>query len=322
MQKIESKINSRNSEISRFIKSGGNDLYRLLLKRNYKIPQNYTSWQELSALIAFVAPQFGNSIFDLATQFTSHRTALWIVQDAPIYCLDKNLFELFTQTDIGDESLIFSDLTEHLPIHSLILLLPENTVRSPDGGYVDYLNIHCSSIDHPEWSVGEKYELKVPYLKHEHDVNIHYGTIDKKQTVWFSGWGINRSDGKIHQEDGDLGRDRSDEQDRLFLVRLRNIVMQSLMFLSFEQTEIDYVKYQETTSTQGFTRITQPKEKCLYPRWLRVQEKNSTTKINSGKSSHASPCPHWRRGHWRRSAVGEGRVDRKWNWIQPVLVRS
>lgn len=323
MRQIKTKINTRDFEVSRFVRSGGNDLYRLLLKRNYKIPKNYTNWQALAALIAFVAPQFGNSIFDLATQFTSHRAALWVVQDAPIYCLDKSLFELFIQTDVGDENLIFSDLIQHLPIHSLLLLLPENVVRSPDGGYVDYLNIHCSSIDHPEWSEGEKYGLKVPYLKHEHDVNIHYGTIDRRQTVWFSGWGINRSDGKIYQTDVDLGRDRSDEQDKLFLAGLRNIVMQSLMFLSFEQTKIDSVIYQETISTQGFGRAIDHKEKYLYPRWLRLQQKIPATKITcNSKSSHASPSPHWRRGHWRRSAVGEGRIDRKWNWIQPVLVKS
>ena len=37
---------------------------------------------------------------------------------------------------------------------------------------------------------------------------------------------------------------------------------------------------------------------------------------------HASPQAHWRRGHWRRVPVGEGRRDRAWRWIQPTLVKA
>lgn len=32
--------------------------------------------------------------------------------------------------------------------------------------------------------------------------------------------------------------------------------------------------------------------------------------------------PHWRKGHWRRVAVGAGRAERKWACIKPVLVNG
>ncbi|MCC5640637.1 hypothetical protein LC593_33360 [Nostoc sp. CHAB 5844] len=95
--------------------------------------------------------------------------------------------------------------------------------------------------------------------------------------------------------------------------------MQSLMFLSFERTEVEAVSYKETLGS-GFVSSKEPKEKCLYPRWLRLQE-SPKTRVDRG-GTHASPSPHWRRGHWRRSAVGEGRAERKWNWIKPVLVKN
>ncbi|MEH1826546.1 MAG: hypothetical protein V7L22_14455 [Nostoc sp.] len=41
----------------------------------------------------------------LAQRFTAHRMALWVVKDAPIYCLDSQLLQQFQQTDIGDENL-------------------------------------------------------------------------------------------------------------------------------------------------------------------------------------------------------------------------
>ncbi|WP_414755577.1 hypothetical protein [Anabaena sp. CCY 9910] len=312
---IQIKADSRHSQLSTFIKLGGNSFYRILTRKNYRIPKNYLQWHELASLVALMAEEHENHKLDLAQRFAGHRHALWMVQDAPIYCLDKDLQQLFSQTDVGDESAIFKDLITHLPIHSLMLLLPNGGVRSPDGSCVDYLNIHCSDVNHQEWSTGEKYGLKVKYLAHEHDTNIHFGAIDTQGTVWFSGWGIN-ADGKLEQRDGNLGRTKMVDLDKKFLRDLRNIVMQSLMFLSFEQTGIETVTYKETIG-HGFA-TQEPKERCFYPRWLRLQEKSQVS-IDKG-GSHASPSPHWRRGHWRRSAVGEGRVDRKWNWIQPVFV--
>jgi hypothetical protein len=32
--------------------------------------------------------------------------------------------------------------------------------------------------------------------------------------------------------------------------------------------------------------------------------------------------PHWRRGHWRQQAVGQGRVERELRWIRPMLIRA
>lgn len=32
--------------------------------------------------------------------------------------------------------------------------------------------------------------------------------------------------------------------------------------------------------------------------------------------------PHWRRGHWRHQAVGQGRTQRELKWIRPMLINS
>lgn len=32
--------------------------------------------------------------------------------------------------------------------------------------------------------------------------------------------------------------------------------------------------------------------------------------------------PHWRRGHWRQQAVGQGRLERELRWIRPMLIRA
>ncbi|MDZ8227550.1 hypothetical protein [Nostoc sp. ChiVER01] len=319
MEDITVLADSRDLLIKVFIKTGGNELYKILHRKNYKIPKNYIQWRELAALISVNAPLFNHSSLDLAQRFTAHRIALWVVKDAPIYCLDNQLLEQFQQTDIGDENLIFKDLVSQIPLHSMMLLLPSKTVVSPDGGYVDWLNIHCSHVRHPEWSVGEKYGLSPHYMTHEDDAVLHFGCVDTKGTIWFSGWGIDEAEGKLKQAKISYGKAPVGKNDDNFVQELRSLTMQCLMFLTFEKLETDNVTFKETINSTGFTPLKEPKEKCLYPRWLREGEKRQARHIREN-TSHASPVPHWRRGHWRRAAIGKGRLHRRWNWIKPTFV--
>jgi len=42
---------------------------------------------------------------------------------------------------------------------------------------------------------------------------------------------------------------------------------------------------------------------------------------NRGASSGVEVRPHWRMGHWRFQAYGIGRLERRWRWIKPTIVR-
>jgi hypothetical protein len=41
-----------------------------------------------------------------------------------------------------------------------------------------------------------------------------------------------------------------------------------------------------------------------------------------GDGTHSSPRMHWRRGHYRNQAHGEGRKERKILWIEPMLISA
>ena len=41
-----------------------------------------------------------------------------------------------------------------------------------------------------------------------------------------------------------------------------------------------------------------------------------------GSGSHASPRMHWRRGHFRNQACGQGRKDHRRVWLEPMLVAA
>jgi hypothetical protein len=45
-------------------------------------------------------------------------------------------------------------------------------------------------------------------------------------------------------------------------------------------------------------------------------------KTLNGHDPDRSVEPHWRRGHWRRVAHGEGRSERRWHWFLPVVVNA
>lgn len=46
----------------------------------------------------------------------------------------------------------------------------------------------------------------------------------------------------------------------------------------------------------------------------------SRSRPDEATATHASPCPHWRRGHWRMQPCGEGRSCRRQVFIAPVFV--
>lgn len=50
----------------------------------------------------------------------------------------------------------------------------------------------------------------------------------------------------------------------------------------------------------------------------RTISKDNVELISAGREISA----HWRRGHWRNQACGQGLQDRKLIWIMPVLVRK
>lgn len=59
-------------------------------------------------------------------------------------------------------------------------------------------------------------------------------------------------------------------------------------------------------------------------RTLRIIDRHEPTEEESSspKGSHASPRMHWRQGHFHTYKVGEGRQDKKVNWVAPVLVNK
>lgn len=288
----------------------------------YKFPTGYIKWSILSAVVA--SGIIGNrnrnvhARRDLAGSLNCHKLALWFTQHAPVYCLRENLLESLLNTDITDSAEILKDLEPTIP--TFILLFPKDKIISPEGSAVEFCVIHLSKKNQPEYSQGKAYGVEVPYLKHDHPINMHWSAIENEGIGWYSGTGLT-ADGKIEFSNVSVGQSKINQNDINFLAQMRSIVLQVFLLLQYEPDILKDVRADETPTpkVQGFQRQ-KTTEKFLYPRWIDEPVRKARKISSEARGTHASPVTHWRRGHWKTVPCGEGRADRKWVRIAPTMV--
>ncbi|MBD2385994.1 hypothetical protein [Cylindrospermum sp. FACHB-282] len=299
-------------------------LKQIRTDRNYQIPKGYITWHELSAIagIALSTCQLEYAKTDLSAFLHSHRMALWFCQDAPLYCISQELFQAFDNTDALHKPEVFAGWKPSLP--TFLVALPSGVLRSPSGE-IDYLCIHSSTDEHPEWESAHWKNIKVPVIS-GNGLTFDWSTTDKKETVWLSNTAVSSSGELIHNDNNSLGRNKIDQIDRVFLERVRNIVINILLSLEYSPEFIsDVAEENLQVQPKGFGV---PKQKnnsssnIRHARWLGKNYQNK--RENNNSRTHASPYTHWRRGHWRVIESGEGKRWKKSRrmWIQPVLVNG
>lgn len=305
-------------ELAKQLESQGDqhlDLVRT--SRLYRFPKGYIDWRSLSGVVAFCLANYQKPAPDLASKLNAYRTALWFVQDAPVYCVSTKLLRAFEESDVEQKSELLADLKPPLP--TFMLLFPQNAIRTPEGGNLDYAIVHLSEREYPERSHGIAFGFEVPYLQHEHTRNLHWLAVDSKEVVWFSGCGL-YEDGTVYQSDEQVGALCTTLTDRAFLRTMRSVVLQCLLALTYVP------ELCESEPTQQCALSVVPKKGHIkqvtrQPRWLGKEYNPSRESVPPRGSSSTPVRKHWRRGHWRRVVIG-ARADnrRKWVWIQPVEV--
>lgn len=309
------------SQFSRLLHQRQDPVLQIVRReRPYRIPKGYMHWDTLSAIVAISLASLDPSQpqpSDLASLLNINRLGLWFVQGAPLYCISTPLLRAFEQTDIHEKQSLLEDLNP--PLATMLLLFPANSIKTPDGAPLDFAVVHLADKRWPQLSTGEACGFKVPYLDHEHEINVHWSGISADETCWFSGMGL-KHDGTILTSDEQLGSSVCTAEDRAFLAKMRSIILQCLLGLTYRP---DLFENEPIPSSGGAGRKHKPshqKERGpLYPRWI---GKHYSKPIPAGVGSHASPREHWRKGHWKRVAIGVGRIERRWVWIEPTFVSA
>jgi hypothetical protein len=306
-------------ELTKYMEQENDPTLDLVRKvRPYEIPKNYMRWEYLSAIIAISLRAYTNTQgVDRATHLCLVRTALWFVQDAPIFCMSSAILRAFEQTDIHESKDLLSELQVAMP--TFILLFPENSIKSSEGGNIEYCVVHLSDINNKRRSEGSAYGFDVSYIPHEHNLNLHWSSVDSKETVWFSGCGLDN--GNIQKAKDELGRDVANDLDKLFIKKMESIVLQSLLAIQYAPQLLEI----EPSIVKSIRRPKQKQKEQIEirrPRWI---GKNYAIKSQKSSAVHSgqSPRMHWRRGHWKRVPVGKREENlRKRVWIEPVIVNA
>ena len=292
------------------------DAYKHLLRRRYRNPQGYLEWErcavELSAIIDIAASEY-DELPGPAKALTAI-TAGFCHDQGPIYWLRESLAQALWHSDLPSQ---LPELEQSLQRGVILLPLVE-WLADPDGFMPRYVVVQHLVKGQSPSSVPlgqQRIQLAIPHKDY-----IQWGTPLPTGGAYAQSAALigNELDTESSEGEWDNPASRTTDAEHQWLVRLTHLVYQCLLLLQLKPDFIDVLTVVPTI--QPKKRLTK-KERLLNPRWLGsgFQIKTVTTQVHGG-GTHSSPMTHWRRGHWKRVAFGEGRKARKIMWIQPTLV--
>ncbi len=282
--------------------------------RPYRTPKSYPHWQELASTIALSFSETTSK----ATLIHNHSCGLWLSQNAPMYTVSTELLRHFEKTDLPlhpNNSLL---QTIAFPLSSILVLFPSNAIKTPDGGCLDWAIVRLDDANTPEFNSGHYRGLNFELLSHQNEYprSFYWSSIDTKNINWYGGAWI-KEDGSLLIKQSVLGEIPLNEHDHQFTHHIRLLCLQLFFAACFEPSlSADSPHHHNTTAASQSPR----KNRSWTPRALSLPEKK-TTAGKRAATTHASPRAHWRRGHWRNQAIGEGRQQRKLTWIKPTLIK-
>jgi len=280
--------------MSKNIPEYGRILDLILKERPYRLPAGtYPHWPKLVETIAasiagYIQQQFGS----MADQLYCYRMALWLVQDAPVYCVSTQLINQLWETDIEERPSLLEDIApEDSP--TILFVLPKGCVKTLEGHEIDHLLFHITDRNNKPASEGEAFGIRVPYLSHEFEVNFSFSTIDADCCVWFSGWTM--KDGRIVTQDKDLGSDKFEAGEKEWLHRMRSLILQFLLVMKYEPELIEALPQPRPKQPRGGKASTSPSTPPYRrPRILTAKPLRTVTRKPHQGGTHASPRPYWK----------------------------
>jgi hypothetical protein len=298
-----------------------NPLFLKAMRYEFQTPPGYTNREDVFLRFATTADAIvsypPSKLLSLPFTETIYFPLSWKLLEtkAPTFWLQSELAQALIQTEIPNGI----ELKRSLPCG--VIMLPMGFLSSPDGDPIDH-------IAFAQLFKGEAIEIQLPNKSilgqkpQDKDVLMFFSHL-AAGTVYASCIGIeNLSAGEIDHGSWNPSEDYSkldykqnpELSERTFLRQLEAIVFHCL-FLMQEKSELIESPhlYPHNQGLKGTS-----KQHKLTANWIGKNFHYARESQNLG--SHASPRAHWRRGHWRKQAIGHERKDRKWIWIEPVFV--
>ncbi len=271
--------------------------------RKFFAPDGYLGSSDLAAIHAIVGayqahqekmpPLDAHGIAALSTM------RMVIEAGMQAYHLEEDVGELLKRTDLPRE-MTFADL--QLPFTAFAICPHKSLLKNEDGSYVGFIEITNCKLNGGD----------------RDGINVLCQNLRGNKTVWSQ---LQRqyyltsplSDVNIPaSSDGEAIPLTASDQEVIYMAT-RVAIGSSMMLINYREQIIDGPAIKRIKARDG------GKVELFNPRWI---GKISAQKTRSmpGHGTHLSPSSHWRRGHWRRQPVGEGRRDNRMTWIRPIFV--
>lgn len=292
------------------------------LQKKHRHYSGYYPWEFVASGLAITlgtAHRMPWEEMDFASRSASELAWFFEREEFPVYYLERNLFEAFQLSDLP--SAIYA-MRRVVP-RGILVLPSRSGLQTPDNTTLGWLAFHHILAGDCFGSIRFGDDV-INYLKPA-EVNklmwmslIRGATYVSTMELTPDQDGLPRS-GKIEMSPtaGYYDRNTDPDTEQGFLRTVDAIALQTILYL---QT---YPEDLETASGKKLARKpAQAKgSRKFEPLWIgRDYIRSMPAQAKGGH--HASPRSHWRRGHWRRVATGEGRKDREWRWIQPCLIKG
>ncbi|MDJ0579643.1 hypothetical protein [Crocosphaera sp.] len=214
----------------------------------------------------------------------------------------------------------------NIPFNEALLLLPDNLIISPDKfpcqwlyfKYVpageSWVNIKIEGNEHKKPYILQSVPHKVDKITW---VTSLYGLI-YQSTLEINQGEINRGNFDIFNCPVSLDLQEADilTEDR-FIHNINDLILKMLLFIQVYPEILNELIVNKSSKINSYKNKKNLKRS---PRWIKNTQKVSISYEEKG--SHRSPKTHFRRGHIKRVAIGEGRKERKWTWIKPTIVNQ
>ncbi|MBW4514603.1 MAG: hypothetical protein KME11_05200 [Timaviella obliquedivisa GSE-PSE-MK23-08B] len=275
----------------------------------YRIPKTHASWELISAIAAICTDNEPVKNIHLDPAANLHRLAWkwWVQDELPTYCISHSLLKDFQETDINGLTKLIDEFWT-APLPGMLLLLPNSALCTSEGNPIPYLLVVISDGIN-----------KTPFrVEHKRQISIFLS--DQSESTWMTGFGLGDNE-ILFKPNPKIGTEATTKEDELFLAKLRTIVLQIVLSLSYLPELIDSEILVASDERKGFGK--QKSDRPLYrvPRWIgKDYQRQSLPRINPPQGTHASPHAHWRRGHWRQQSHGVGMKERKLIWIKPIWI--
>lgn len=260
-------------------------------------------------------------LFELELGFLKNK------ENYSVWFLDNNIFEAFDKTKRFDEQ---SGVDLELVVPRGVIMLPQK-LYNIEGDFCQYITFyHSTVIDKTNLynfsgkvvttpSTPYRYIRWSTYLSNGHRLSSAYN-LDEGNKVKYTFDVNNNAIVKCRHDEEIGGPDVKDSPNKELFRDIESIVIQTLLYLQTRPEDVTPVNPYSLAPVEP-KQSKKGGKKRYTPLMIGKQFKPRTETVPLG-GTHASPRTHWRRGHWRRVAIGEGRGERKWHWFQPVLVNG